>query len=204
MPVSNADFVHLHVHTEYSMLDGAARLDDLFEETARLGQSAIATTDHGYIFGAYEFWSKAKSAGIKPIIGVEAYVTPGTSRFDPKRQLWGDPSQKSDDVSARGAYTHLTLWAKNNTGLHNLFRMSSLASLEGQMGKWPRMDRELMQTYSEGLIASTGCPSGEIQTRLRLGQFDEALKAAGELQDIFGKESLFVELMDHGLTIENR
>ncbi len=186
------------------MLDGAARLDDLFEETARLGQSAIATTDHGYIFGAYESWSKAKSAGIKPIIGVEAYVTPGTSRFDPTRQLWGDPSQKSDDVSARGAYTHLTLWAKNNTGLHNLFRMSSLASLEGQMGKWPRMDRELMQTYSEGLIASTGCPSGEIQTRLRLGQFDEALKAAGELQDIFGKESLFVELMDHGLTIENR
>ncbi len=204
MAVSQSDFVHLHVHTEYSMLDGAARLGDLFEETARLGQKAIATTDHGYIFGAFEFWSKAKAAGIKPIIGVEAYVTPGTSRFDNTRTLWGDPSQRSDDVSARGAYTHLTLWAKDNVGLHNLFRMSSLASLDGQMGKWPRMDRELLQTYSKGMIASTGCPSGEIQTRLRLGQFDEALKAAGEFQDIFGRDSFYVELMDHGLSIENR
>jgi len=186
------------------MLDGAARLDDLFQETAQLGQKAIATTDHGYIFGAFEFWSKAQAAGVKPILGVEAYVTPGTSRFDSKRQLWGDPSQRDDDVSARGAYTHMTLWAKNNTGLHNLFRMSSLASLEGQMGKWPRMDRDLLQTYSSGMIASSGCPSGEIQTKLRLGQFDAALAAAGELQDIFGKENFYVELMDHGLSIENR
>jgi DNA polymerase-3 subunit alpha len=186
------------------MLDGAARLDDLFKETARLGQKAIATTDHGYIFGAFEFWDKARSAGIKPIIGVEAYLTPGTSRFDSTRQLWGDPSQRSDDVSARGAYTHMTMWARNNEGMHNLFRMSSLASLEGQMGKWPRMDRDLLQTYGKGLIATTGCPSGEVQTRLRLGQFDEAVKAAGEFQEIFGKDHFFVELMDHGLDIENR
>ena len=116
------DFVHLHVHTEYSMLDGAARLGDLFEETARLGQKAIATTDHGYVFGAFDFWSKATQAGIKPIIGVEAYVTPGTSRFDQTRVRFGEKGQESDDVSARGAYTHLTMWAKNNEGLHNLFR----------------------------------------------------------------------------------
>ena len=186
------------------MLDGAARIGDLFEETARLGQKAIATTDHGYLFGAYEFWKQGMATGVKPIIGVEAYVTPGTSRKDNTRVRWGDESQASDDVSARGSYTHLTMWAKNNEGLHNLFRMSSLASLEGQMGKWPRMDRELLQTYGKGMIASTGCPSGEVQTRLRLGHYDEAVRAAGEFQDIFGKENFYVELMDHGLDIETR
>ncbi|KRC37297.1 DNA polymerase III subunit alpha [Oerskovia sp. Root22] len=198
------DFVHLHVHTEYSMLDGAARLGDLFEETARLGQKAIATTDHGYIFGAFDFWSKATQAGIKPIIGVEAYVTPGTSRFDQTRVRFGEKGQESDDVSARGAYTHLTMWARNNEGLHNLFRASSLASLDGQMGKWPRMDRDLLERYGKGMIASSGCPSGEIQTKLRLGQWDAAVQAAGELQDVFGKENFYIELMDHGLDIERR
>jgi len=186
------------------MLDGAARLGPLFQEVERLGQTAIATTDHGYLFGAFDFWSKATAAGIKPIIGVEAYVTPGTSRFDQTRVRFGQQGQESDDVSARGSYTHMTLLARNNTGLHNLFRASSLASLEGQMGKWPRMDRELLETYSEGLIATTGCPSGEVQTRLRLGQWDEAVRAAGELQDIFGKDYFYVELMDHGLDIERR
>ena len=204
MAAAGSDFVHLHVHTEYSMLDGAAKLDALFAETARLGQTAIATTDHGFLFGAYDFWNKARKAGIKPIIGVEAYVTPGTSRFDKTRVKWGEAHQKDDDVSASGAYTHLTMWARNTEGMHNLFRASSLASLEGQMGKWPRMDRELLSTYASGLIASSGCPSGEIQTRLRLGHYDEALRAAGELQDIFGKEYFYVELMDHGLDIETR
>ena len=199
-----SDFVHLHVHTEYSMLDGAAKLDGLFAETARLGQTAIATTDHGFLFGAYDFWNKARKAGIKPIIGVEAYVTPGTSRFDKTRVRWGDAHQKDDDVSASGAYTHLTMWARNDEGLHNLFRASSLASLEGQMGKWPRMDRELLSRYAGGMTASTGCPSGEVQTRLRLGQYEEAVRAAGELQDIFGREYFYVELMDHGLDIETR
>lgn len=199
-----SDFVHLHVHTEYSMLDGAARLDDLFTEAARLGQTAMATTDHGYLFGAYDFWKKAHDHGIKPIIGVEAYVTPGTSRFDQTRVRYGQQGQEADDVSARGAYTHMTLLAKTTEGMHNLFRMSSLASLEGQMGKWPRIDRELLQTYGKGLIATTGCPSGEVQTRIRLGQFDEAVRAAGELQDIFGRDSYYVELMDHGLDIEMR
>src|SRR5450756_2838304 len=104
----------------------------------------------------------------------------------------------------RDRITHLTLWARNNEGLHNLFRLGSMASLEGQMGKWPRMDRELLARYSGGLIAGTACPSGEVQTRLRLGQYDEALRAAGELQDIFGKGNLYVEVMDHGIEIETR
>ncbi len=203
-PADGSDFVHLHVHTEYSMLDGAARVPDLMAEVKRLGQTAVGTTDHGYLFGAYDFWAKAKAAGVKPIIGVEAYVTPGTSRFDQTRVRFGGPGQEADDVSARGAYTHMTMWAKDNTGLHNLFRASSLASLEGQMGKWPRMDRDLLQRYSKGLIATTGCPSGEVQTRLRLGQWDEAVRAAGELQDIFGQDSFYVELMDHGIEIETR
>lgn len=186
------------------MLDGAARIKDLFDETKRLGQTAIATTDHGYLFGAYEFWKQGTVAGIKPIIGVEAYLTPGTSRFDQTRVRFGDKGQERDDVSARGSYTHLTMWARNNTGLHNLFRASSYASLEGQMGKWPRMDRDLLTRFSEGMIASTGCPSGEVQVLLRLGQFDQAVKVAGEFQDIFGKEFFYVELMDHDLDIEKR
>ena len=186
------------------MLDGAARLGDLFAEVGRQGQTAIASTDHGYLFGAFEFWSKGTAAGIKPIIGVEAYVTPGTSRFDQTRVRFGVQGQEADDVSARGAYTHMTLLARNNEGLHNLFRASSLASLEGQMGKWPRMDRDLLQTYGKGLIATSGCPSGEIQTRLRLGQWDEAVRVAGELQDIFGKDFFYIELMDHGIDIETR
>ncbi|MGC4175758.1 DNA polymerase III subunit alpha [Demequina sp.] len=197
------DFVHLHVHTEYSMLDGAARIGELMTEAQRLGQSAIATTDHGYLFGAYEFWSKAKAAGIKPIIGLEAYLTPGTARGDRTRVRWGERGQEGDDVSSGGAYTHATMWARDTAGMHNLFRLGSYASLEGHFYK-ARMDRELLQNYAKGIIATTGCPSGEVQTRLRLGQYDEALKAAAEFQDIFGKDSYYVEIMDHGLDIEKR
>lgn len=198
------DFVHLHVHTDYSMLDGAGKIKDYVAEAKRLGQPALAITDHGYMFGAYEFYDACKSAGIKPIIGVEAYMTPGTSRFDKTRVFWGDESQRSDDVSARGSYTHMTLLSRNDEGLHNLMRLDSYASLEGQFGKSPRMDRELLGRYGSGLIGTSGCPSSEIQTRLRLGQWDEALRCAGELQDIFGKEFFYVELMDHGLEIERR
>ena len=185
------------------MLDGAARISELMAETQRLGQTAIATTDHGYLFGAYEFWSKAKAAGIKPIIGLEAYLTPGTARGDRTRVRWGERGQENDDVSSGGAYTHATMWARDTAGMHNLFRLGSYASLEGHFYK-ARMDRELLQNYAKGIIATTGCPSGEVQTRLRLGQYDEALKAAAELQDIFGKDSYYVELMDHGLALEKR
>ena len=198
------DFAHLHVHTDYSLLDGAAKIQKLVNEVAAQEQSAVAITDHGYLFGAYDFWRTAKKAGVKPIIGLEAYMTPGTSRFDRTRVHWGRSDQRADDVSASGAYTHMTLLSENNTGMHNLFRIGSRASLDGQFGKWPRMDRDLLETYHKGLIGTAGCPSGEIQTRLRLGQKEEAYKAAGELQDIFGKDNFFVELMDHGIEIEKR
>lgn len=186
------------------MLDGAARLGELFNETERLGMPALATTDHGYLFGAFDFWKRATDQGIKPIIGVEAYVTPGTARTDKSRVRWGEEHQRKDDISGGGSYTHMTLLSYNNAGMRNLFRASSIASLDAVFGKWPRLDRELLNTYSEGLIATTGCPSGEVQTRLRLGQYREALEAASEFRDIFGAENYFCELMDHGLDIERR
>ena len=131
-------FVHLHVHTEYSMLDGAARVGDLITEVARQDMPAIAMTDHGNVFGAFDFYKQATKAGVKPIIGIEAYVAP-ESRFDKKRVQWADGGE--DDVSGGGAYTHMTIVAENNVGLANLFKLSSLASLEGYYYK-PRMDRE--------------------------------------------------------------
>ena len=186
------------------MLDGAARLGELFDETERLGMPALATTDHGYLFGAFDFWKRATDKGIRPIIGVEAYVTPGTARGDKTRVRWGEEHQRKDDISGGGSYTHMTLLSYNNVGMRNLFRASSIASLDSVFGKWPRLDRELLNTYSEGLIATTGCPSGEVQTRLRLGQYREAVEAAAEFRDIFGAENYFCELMDHGLDIERR
>jgi DNA polymerase III subunit alpha len=201
-PRNDQSFVHLHVHTEYSMLDGAARIGDLFTEAARMGMPALATTDHGYVFGAYEFWKKAQGTGVKPIIGVEAYITPGTHRSDRTKVSWGDGGR--DDVSGSGAYTHMTMLAQDNQGMHNLFRMSSIASLDQVYTKWPRIDRDLLSTYGKGLIVTTGCPSSEIQTKLRFGMYDEAREIAGELRDIFGNENVYVELMDHGLDIERR
>ena len=199
------NFVHLHNHTEYSMLDGAARIGEMFEVAQEMGMPAIATTDHGYLFGAYEFWKKAQGTGVKPIIGLEAYVAPGTHRSDKNRVRWGDErTPKNDDVSGGGAYTHMTILARNNVGLANLFRMNSQASLDQVYAKWPRLDRELLGRYGEGLIATTGCPSGEIQTRIRLGQYDKAVEAASEFRDIFGREHYFLELMDHGVEIERR
>ena len=193
-------FVHLHVHTEYSMLDGAARVGDLVNEVARLEMPAIAMTDHGNVFGAFDFYKQATKAGVKPIIGIEAYVAP-ESRFDKKRVQWADGGE--DDVSGGGAYTHMTILAENNQGLANLFRLSSLASLEGYYYK-PRMDRELISRYADGLIATTGCPGGEIQTRLRMGNYKEALRAASDYRDIFGANNFFLEVMDHQIDIESR
>ena len=182
------------------MLDGAARVEELVKEVAAQGMPAIAITDHGNVFGAFEFHKQAKKVGVKPIIGIEAYVAP-ESRFKKERVKWSDGGE--DDVSGGGAYTHMTLLAEDNTGLSNLFKLSSLASLEGFYYK-PRMDRELLATYSKGLIATTGCPGGEIQTKIRMGAYNEAVKAASELRDIFGAENFFLEVMDHGIEIENR
>ena len=182
------------------MLDGAARIEKLAEEVARSGDGAIAMTDHGNVFGAFDFYKTMKNAGVKPIIGIEAYVAP-ESRFDKKRVKWAEGGE--DDVSAGGAYTHMTLWAENNVGLANLFRLSSLASLEGFYYK-PRMDRELLSQYSQGLIATTGCAAGEIQTRIRMGAYNEARAAAANYRDIFGADNYFVEIMDHDIEIERR
>ncbi len=202
---SSDSFVHLHVHSEYSMLDGAARVSDLFAGSERMGMPALAVTDHGNLFGAYEFYKASKQTGVKPIIGLEAYVTPKTHRSERKRVRWGDAkaAANGDDISGGGAYTHMTLLSETTEGMHNLFRMGSRASLEGFFYK-PRVDRELLNTYAKGLIATTGCPSGEVQTYLRLGQYDQAVATAAEFRDIFGPENYYVELMEHGLSIESR
>ena len=201
MSTDKDSFVHLHVHSEFSMLDGAARIKPLTEAAAEMGMPAIGITDHGNNHGAFDFYKTAKAAGVKPIIGIEAYLSPGTARQDRTRVRWGSGGE--DDVSGGGAYTHMTMFAQNTEGMYNLFRMSSKAWLEGFYFK-PRMDRELLQQYGKGVIATTGCVSGEIQTRLRLGQYAEARQAAADYQDIFGKGNFYAEIMDHGLDIERR
>ena len=194
-------FVHLHNHTDFSMLDGAARVDDLMKAASQQGMPALGITDHGNMFGAYEFYKAAQKYELKPIIGLEAYLTPGTPRWERKRVQFGDGT--GDDVAAKGAYTHMTLWSQTREGMHNLFRLSSRSSLEGHFYK-PRADRELLNQYHDGLIATTGCPSGEVQTYLRLGLFEKAVASAAEFQSIFGRQNFYVELMDHGLSIETR
>ncbi|MET7749698.1 DNA polymerase III subunit alpha [Micromonospora sp. NPDC005367] len=205
-------FVHLHVHTDYSMLDGAAKVVPLTAEVARLGMPAVAMSDHGNVHGAYEFFRAARKVGVKPIIGIEAYLAPG-NRHDRRPVFFSDnvALRKSDDatgaggdVSGRGLYTHLTMWAADARGLANLFRLQSRAWLEGHVQKYPRMDDELLTEHGAGLIATTGCPSGEVQTRLRLGQYDRAVEAAARYRDILGVDNYFLELMDHGLPIERR
>lgn len=189
------------------MLDGAAKIGKLFAEASRLEMPAVAMTDHGNMYASAEFYRKSRDSGVKPIIGIEAYVAPG-SRFIKKPTFWGQPHQRQadingmgGDVSGAGAFNHMTMLAANATGLRNLFKLSTRASFEGNYRK-PRMDQELIAEHSEGIIATTGCPSGAVQTRLRLGQVEEAIKVASEYRDIFGPENFFLELMDHGLPIE--
>jgi DNA polymerase-3 subunit alpha len=190
-------FAHLHSHSIYSMLDGAARLNDLFTACAQLGMDSLAITDHGNLFGAYEFWSKAREHGIRPIIGMEGYVAPGSRHERSRAALVGTV----DESNPGEMYTHMTLLAETTAGMHNLFRLSSRASLEGFYYK-PRMDRELLQEYAGGLIATTGCPSGEVARLLQKGQFDTACRAAADYADIFGAGNYYVEYMDHGTEIE--
>lgn len=193
------------------MLDGAAKVGRLMGEVDRLGMPAVAMSDHGNVHGAYEFYHSADRAGVKPIIGIEAYVAPA-SRFHKQSVFWSDnlSLRKSNDfgeggdVAGRGLYTHMTMWAVDAEGLRNLFRLQSRAWLEGHVQKYPRMDDELLAEHGRGIIATTGCPSGAVQTRIRLGQYDKAVEAAATYRDIFGKENYFLELMDHGLAIERR
>lgn len=199
--MSGKSFVHLHVHTEYSILDGAARIGDLMKAAKEMDMPAVAMTDHGNLHAAYEFVNAAKKVGIKPIIGMEAYVAPRVHRSDRTRTNFGDGG--SDDVSSNGAYTHMTLLAKNTEGMYNLFRMSTMAYTDGIFYK-PRIDRELLKKYGKGLIGTTGCAAGEISVMLRYGRWDDAVATVREMQEIFGKENYYCEVMRHGIEIEER
>ncbi len=158
--MADTPYAHLHVHTEYSMLDGAARLKDMFKEVKANGMTHVAMTDHGNMYGAAEFHRQAKDAGITPVIGIEAYVAP-EHRGNKNRVLWGQPHQKRDDVSASGAYLHKTIWAREQRGPAQPVQAHRRSYAEGWLAKWARMDKEIIAEHAAGLMASTGCPSGE-------------------------------------------
>ena len=179
-------FVHLHVHTEYSMLDGASRVDALMARTAELEMPAIAITDHGVMFGAVDFYKAGLRHGVKPIIGSEIYVAPG-SRYTKGNRRQGDEP-----------YFHLTLLAENQTGYRNLMKLVSRAYLEGYWYK-PRADRELLAEYAEGLIGLSGCLGGEVNQHLLGGRREAAMEAASFYRDVFGPRNYFIELQDHGI-----
>ncbi|MFM8554475.1 MAG: DNA polymerase III subunit alpha [Acidimicrobiales bacterium] len=197
-----SSFTHLHVHTEYSMLDGAARLDALVAKAVADGQPALGITDHGNMYGVIEFYKECRKQGIKPIIGTEAYMAHEhrTERI-PRRGRMDDNG--GADEGGRKQYYHLTLLAETNEGYRNLIKLSSLAFMEGYHYK-PRMDWDLLQRHSAGLIATTGCLGGHVLQALVNGDEKAALERASRLQDIFGRDNLFVELQDHGLANQRR
>ncbi len=178
-------FTHLHVHTEYSLLDGASKIPELVHQAKELGMDSIAITDHGVMYGVIDFYRAAKKEGIKPIIGCEVYVAPG-SRFDKE-------AGKNEN-----RYYHLVLLAENDTGYHNLMKIVSRGFTEGYYYK-PRVDREVLQEFHEGIIALSACLAGEVVTYLRQGFYEEAKKAALEHVEIFGGNNYFLELQDHGI-----
>ncbi len=178
------DFVHLHVHTEYSLLDGACRLKDLADRLKELGQTACAITDHGVMYGCIEFYKTMKENGIKPIIGCEVYVAP-RSRFDKEAKIDSSPY-------------HLILLCENNTGYQNLVKLVSDASVNGFYNK-PRCDRETLKKYHEGLICLSACLSGEVSRRLLQDDYQAAKQTALDYREIFGKDNYFIEIQDHGL-----
>jgi DNA polymerase III subunit alpha len=190
-------FTHLHVHTEYSMLDGAARLNELVAAAAADGQPAIGITDHGNMYGVLDFYKECRKIGIKPIIGTEAYLAHETRQERPSRRGRVDDSG-GETEGGKKLYYHMTLLAESDIGYRNLIQLSSLAFLEGYYYK-PRMDWELLEKYAEGLIGTTGCLGGHVLQALMNGDEAGAYEKAGRLQDIFGRDNLFVELQDHGL-----
>src|SRR5574341_1301442 len=179
------EFVHLHMHSEYSVLDGASRHEDLIQQVKALGMNAVAQTDHGNLFGAIEFYQNAKELGIKPIIGCEIYVSPG-SRFE----------KKSHNI--KEASYHLIVLAQDKTGYQNLMKLASIGYLEGFYYR-PRIDKEVLQQYAEGLIGLSSCLKGEVNYLYLEGKEEEARKAAGEYHEIFGKDGFYLELQDHGI-----
>ncbi|TAK06356.1 MAG: DNA polymerase III subunit alpha [Candidatus Manganitrophaceae bacterium] len=190
-------FVHLHLHTQYSLLDGASQVDPLLETAKGFGMPAVAITDHGNLFGAIEFYQKAKKAGIKPIIGCEAYLAP-RSRFD-KEGTGADDDY--NEIGGSNPYYHLILLASNEAGYKNLMKLLTIANLEGYYYK-PRIDKEVLRKHSEGLIGLSACLRGEIPYLLARGYEKEAVAAAHEYQEIFGKENFFLEIQDNGLELQ--
>ena len=176
-------FTHLHLHSQYSLLDGAIDFDKLLKRCKQLQMDSVAVTDHGNMFGAIEFYTKARSAGVKPIIGMEAYVAPG-SRFDKTKSSISD-----------AAY-HLILLAENNNGYHNLLKLASIGYTEGFYYR-PRIDKEILSEFREGLICTSACLSGEIGRSLINEDFSGARKAAESYLEIFGNEHFFIEIQEH-------
>jgi len=178
------DFVHLHVHTQYSLLDGAIRIDDLLQRAAEFGMNAVAVTDHGTMFGTVEFYQKAIKAGIKPIVGCEIYVAPRT-RFDKT------PTDNKE-------LSHLILLAQNPEGYRNLCKLASAAQLEGFYYR-PRIDKELLKEYSRGLIGLSSCLHGEIPRRIKDGRIDLAEQAVRNYMEILGENNFFLEVQNNGI-----
>ncbi len=191
-------FVHLHVHTEYSLLDGAAKIKDLIQKAKNDNQPALGITDHGNMYGLIEFYKSCKKESIKPILGIEAYMAKDSVSDRPKRRSRVTDDSGGTTQAGEKLYYHLTLLAKNNTGYKNLIKLSSKAFLEGYYYK-PRVDWDILEAHSEGIIATTGCLGGQVNQALLAGNYDLALNKASRLQDIFGKENLYVELQDHNL-----
>src|SRR5438128_4554706 len=169
-------FVHLHLHTEYSLLDGSIRMKELMKKAAEYEMPAVAMTDHGNLFGAIEFYQEGQRAGIKPIIGCEAYIAPG--------------SHKERSNSARDAAFHFTLLAQDETGYHNLVKLISTAHLDGFHYR-PRMDKELLAAHSRGLIGLSGCLAGEVNSSIQANKNDNAKQAAAAYRDTVGAEHFF-------------
>ncbi len=195
-------FTHLHVHTEYSMLDGAARLDELVAKAVADGQPAIGITDHGNMYGVLDFYKECQRHGVKPIIGTEAYMAHDHRSERPTRRGRQDDSG-GETEGGNKLYYHLTLLAESDAGYRNLIQLSSQAYLEGYYYK-PRLDWELLERYAGGVIATTGCLGGHVLQALLRGDTADATRKAARLQDIFGKDNLFVELQDHGLAEQRR
>ena len=179
-------FTHLHVHTEYSLLDGSSKIRELTARVKELGMDSIAITDHGVMYGVIDFYRAALAEGIKPIIGCEIYVAPG-SRFD------------RETVKGEDRYYHMVLLAENNKGYHNLMKIVSRGFTEGFYYK-PRVDYEVLEQYHEGLIALSACLAGEIPSLLSKDKYEEAKEAALKYQDLFGKDNFYLELQDHGMS----
>ncbi len=193
----SASFSHLHVHTEFSMLDGAARVKDVVSAAVADGQPAIGITDHGNMYGVLDFYKECRAQGINPIIGTEAYMAANSRHERPVRRGRIDDTGGSSEGDEK-LYYHLTLLAENDRGYRNLMKLSSAAYLEGYYHK-PRVDWELLSRHQEGVIATTGCLGSVVLQALLRGDFEQASSLAGRLQDIFGRDRMFVELQDHGL-----